>query len=59
MELITKPSKKRTASGSGQHGIGIWEVRDSGIVVDHGRICPQFPIGFVNPQDHRSTFSGI
>jgi hypothetical protein len=59
MELITERSKRRTESGSGRHGIGILAARDRGIVADHGRICPQFLIGLVNPPDHRSTFSDI
>jgi hypothetical protein len=41
------------------HGIGIAAAQDRGIVADHGRICPRFPIGFVNPHNHRSTFSDI
>jgi hypothetical protein len=44
------------------HGIRDGRDRGStelGIVADHGRIFAQFPIGFVNPHDHRSTFSDI
>jgi hypothetical protein len=41
------------------HGVGIVAAGDRWIVADHGRMCPQFPIGFVNPHDHRSTFSDI
>jgi hypothetical protein len=40
--------------GSGQHGI--LAARHRGIVADHGRICPQFPIRLV---DHHLTFSRI
>jgi hypothetical protein len=40
MELITDCSKS---------------ARDRGIVADHGRIDPQFPIGFVNPHDSGSN----
>jgi hypothetical protein len=36
------------------HGIGA--ARDRGIMAAHGRICPQFPIGLVNPHDCVSTF---
>jgi hypothetical protein len=64
MELITERSKRRTGSGSTEsgslpHGIEIGAARDRGIVADHGRISPQFPIGLVNPHDHRSTFSDM
>jgi hypothetical protein len=69
MELITERSKGHTesghrgrpGSGSLPHGIGIGirAARDWEIAADHGRICPQFPIGLVNPHDHRSTFSDI
>jgi hypothetical protein len=62
MELITARSKMRMGSGHtgpGTHGIGIGAARDRGIVADHGRICAQFPIGFVNPHDHHSAFSDV
>jgi hypothetical protein len=39
------------------HGIGA--ARNRGIPAYHGRLCPQFPIGFVNPHDHRSIFSDV
>jgi hypothetical protein len=41
------------------HESGIIAARDGGIVADHGAICSQFPIGFVNHHDNLLTFSDI
>jgi hypothetical protein len=49
--------RDRRRKGFGPHGIGA--APDQGIVAHHGRPCPQFPIGFVNPHDQGSTFSDI
>jgi hypothetical protein len=65
MQLITERTKRdrdrchRGLRDRRETGSRIGAARDRGIVADHGRICPQLPIGFVNPLDHRSTFSDI